>query len=287
MTRDDFLRELVNKEDVISSKKLFEDLAAAHGVTCIKRDFLFRTGRFDGIHSTAVMRQANSEIGPVLVTGHSDYPLRNFHAHLLRMKGIRHIFATNAVPSSRVTPLPLGVTSTLTISTDHLVLGNHKLIREAWRAEPHRPEFDASIYMNMTVDTAKSPRTRLQKVLGDCSGVIQQLPDKTDLGRINFLRSLRRANFVPAPIGNGVDTHRLWETLYMGGFPIILTNRRLNSLVADLPVLVVSEWQVLRDKDFLYRAWERLNHGSFKMETLQCSYWVRAISQMGADLSQD
>ena len=40
--------------------------------------------------------------------------------------------------------------------------------------------------------------------------------------------------------GNGVDTHRLWEALYLGCIPIALRNRIYQHY--DLPIIQVNDW---------------------------------------------
>jgi hypothetical protein len=46
--------------------------------------------------------------------------------------------------------------------------------------------------------------------------------------------------FIACPEGNGIDTHRFWETLYMGRYPVVLHNR-VNDAFSDLPVLILNK----------------------------------------------
>jgi hypothetical protein len=49
--------------------------------------------------------------------------------------------------------------------------------------------------------------------------------------------------FVACPRGNGVDTHRVWETLYRGSIPIVIDDEWSRSLdYLGLPILRVSDW---------------------------------------------
>jgi hypothetical protein len=47
--------------------------------------------------------------------------------------------------------------------------------------------------------------------------------------------------FVACPHGHGADTHRLWEVLLLGSYPIVKTSP-LNELYENLPVLIVNNW---------------------------------------------
>jgi len=55
---------------------------------------------------------------------------------------------------------------------------------------------------------------------------------------------LRRTKFVACPRGNGLDTHRVWEALYLGAVPVI---RKADYFAAldGWPIWVVESWQEL------------------------------------------
>ena len=35
--------------------------------------------------------------------------------------------------------------------------------------------------------------------------------------------------FIISPPGNGIDTHRVWETIYAGSYPVVEKNLSMNS----------------------------------------------------------
>jgi len=47
---------------------------------------------------------------------------------------------------------------------------------------------------------------------------------------------------VLCPAGNGLDTHRLWETLLAGSIPVTAASP-MDSLLRRLPVLIVDDWE--------------------------------------------
>ena len=284
---DATLLSIVKDVDFISSKRLFDGLAHRTDVVCMKRDFLFRSGSFDGEQFKAFILSAPHEVGKVLVTGHSSYPFHRAFVPLLRSKGVKHVFALNAIASRHVSPLPLGITSELSISPDHLVLGNHHLLGVAWDLEPERPDFDGSVYVNVTPGTSSATRLRLQEATHGLANVVQVSPDKSPEGRIAFLRALRRANFTPAPRGVGSDTHMLWEILYMGGIPVIQPDKRIEPLVSRLPVLVVDRWIRLADTGFLKESWDRIVSTPHQWDLLRASTWIAMISRFADNLSDD
>lgn len=82
--------------------------------------------------------------------------------------------------------------------------------------------------------------------------------------------------FVLAPEGNGIDTHRLWECLYLNTIPIVRTNIN-NLFYTDLPICFINEWQDL-DEDFLDKQYEKIiNYGHWNYDKLKIDYWRKLI----------
>ena len=76
-------------------------------------------------------------------------------------------------------------------------------------------------YLNFKVETYPHERQLIQNMFQSKSWVTCGTPVDTLEGRKEFLKDIRNHEFVLCPRGNGVDTHRLWETLYMGSIPIV------------------------------------------------------------------
>lgn len=59
----------------------------------------------------------------------------------------------------------------------------------------------------------------------------------------NFVNLVRSYSYVAAVRGNGVDTHRLWETLYLGTVPIVARDSWSESLrKLNLPIMFIDHW---------------------------------------------
>ena len=94
-------------------------------------------------------------------------------------------------------------------------------------------------------------------------------------GRIIFLREIKSSKFVLCPRGNGLDTHRLWETLYMGSIPIVKRDIGYNDF-SDLPICFIDQWEQVTP-EFLEKEFLRINNHSWNMETLKIGYWIDKI----------
>jgi hypothetical protein len=61
-----------------------------------------------------------------------------------------------------------------------------------------------------------------------------------------YIQELASARFAICPDGNGADSHRIWEALYLGTVPIVLSNSFTVQLkAADLPIVLLEKWEDL------------------------------------------
>ena len=93
----------------------------------------------------------------------------------------------------------------------------------------------------------------------------------------SYLQDLSRSQFVISPRGNGLDCHRTWEALLMGAIPIVRTSS-LDPLFAELPVLIVEDWNVISES-FLNQQLELIKHKTYASDKLFIHYWIKEIRQ--------
>ena len=109
--------------------------------------------------------------------------------------------------------------------------------------------------------------------------IINDGPNKDSKAYYNFttlhhhhqwLQAISEHKFVLVPFGNGLDTHRMYEVLIMGGIPV--TRRSSisscfddsdnvigNSSRGSLPIVILDSWTNL-SKSRLEEEWERILH---------------------------
>jgi hypothetical protein len=95
----------------------------------------------------------------------------------------------------------------------------------------------------------------------------------------NYFKLLRKYRFIFCCEGNGFDTHRLWETLYQGSFPVVLKSYWSISLsYLDLPILFIDSIDSLTESmliDFLkkHECFDPINS-----ETLWIPKWAEILN---------
>jgi hypothetical protein len=126
------------------------------------------------------------------------------------------------------------------------------------------------VYMSHNVNTNIKERTLVFNVLKDKKFVTNQSTN-FDL----YIDNIYNHKFVICPEGNGIDTHRTWETLYLGSIPIEKRNIN-NQYYTDLPICFVDNWEEVTE-DFLNKEWERITQGSWNLAKLNFQYWKKRI----------
>ena len=57
-----------------------------------------------------------------------------------------------------------------------------------------------------------------------------------------YLKDLAESYFSISPNGNGIDCHKLWESLYLKTIPIVTKSINVN-YYSELPILVIDNWE--------------------------------------------
>jgi hypothetical protein len=91
----------------------------------------------------------------------------------------------------------------------------------------------------------------------------------------NYINNVYNHPFVVAPEGNGIDTHRVWECLYMRTVPIVVRNIN-NSFYTDLPILFIDDWDEINEK-FLFDSFMEMSRKEWNMAKLNFEYWKKEI----------
>jgi len=279
------LAEIISSQDFISGDKFLAFSSTSAGINYQKTDFLYRGGIWRGKPVRSLLSQAKQLQQQILILGHSDLNTQKIVLkQVARVTGVKKIYGTNLQPVPGIAEVvPLGLTNNSGESDLHKILGDtsHFLVAST-RADEVKKEFDLSVYANFTIANNSRIRRKVSRILSQLPktySVVKDIPVMTNEGRVNYLSNLRKANFVLCPEGNGVDTHRLWETLYMGGVPIVTRSRYLNALYSKLPVVVLESWSDLLNSSMLERMWHEVQGFQWDDSLLSQTYWLNRIAK--------
>jgi hypothetical protein len=91
----------------------------------------------------------------------------------------------------------------------------------------------------------------------------------------NYIDNVYNHKFVLCPRGNGLDTHRFWETLHLKTIPVVIKNSN-NKYYSDLPVVFVNSWKEITE-ELLNDEYERISKTEYNLEKLYFKYWKDKI----------
>jgi hypothetical protein len=94
-----------------------------------------------------------------------------------------------------------------------------------------------------------------------------------------FMEGLQYYRFVWAPPGNGIDTHRAWESMLAGCIPVTIRSP-VSPAYEGMQVLVVDDFHAV-NADMLDRFWALEDHDPEHWITpnLFAFYWLHKIEQ--------
>jgi len=107
---------------------------------------------------------------------------------------------------------------------------------------------------------------------------IKGLPD-------NYYSAIGKYRFVICPEGNGIDTHRLWETLYSKGIPIVEYNELMEKKLEGLPILWTKDYSEL-DENYLKQEYKRILESEYDFSKLYLSKYSEEEIRLILDRSK-
>ena len=129
---------------------------------------------------------------------------------------------------------------------------------------------DDKLYLNFRENTSYKHRHKLYEYFSVFDWSISRNPD---LDNNDYSTDLSRYKFVLCPWGNGVDTHRIWETLYSGSVPVTKQHLTLSTL-KDIPVVFYENYKEITYKELTCNTYSNCD---FNNEKLYFEWWNSKI----------
>ena len=166
-------------------------------------------------------------------------------------------------------PIPLGLSNDY--SRKNLLYNDYKNLSA-------NNEKQIFIYSNFQVNTNYFHRTRVVNNLKSNPIVIF---DNPNLENNKYIQNLMLYKYIVAPLGNGPDSHRIWETLYAGSIPIVFDSPTFTTL-NDLPHIYINDISLLKSSSII----NKTNYEKFNSEKLNIDWWIKKIRKNNIQSSQ-
>jgi hypothetical protein len=177
----------------------------------------------------------------VLFSHNSDRPVDDKLLRFLRRRRLRAWLAANvATAHPKLRALPLGIANPRWRHGTGSVL-----LRVQGQNLPKTQLFDAS-YEISTFPPAR-------EYCREQTGI--EPSERRDFEE--YVHGLSSSYFCIAPRGNGIDTHRVWEALYVRTVPVV-TRSLLTEQHPDLPLVVLDDWSEFGAIEFTAELYARM-----------------------------
>ena len=271
------LDELKNipEEEYITCQRIV-DFCRVHSIPYIKPDpikyrqhygsrLVVTNGGWNGFNDVVELDKT-----PVLVTGYSDHPIDQMELDLLEQPNLKAWFANNInIRHPKLHAVPLGLPN----EVDFSIQGNTRAIYEVAQTEKTVKNL---AYMNFKIDTFPVERRRVHDMFVDKSWVTKGGLNCDVDGHKQYLKDIQSHKFCICPRGNGFDSHRLMEALYLGTIPVVKRCIAMEQFY-DLPCLFIVDWNDVTE-DFLHMKYNEIMNREYDLKKLHVSYWNRAIA---------
>ena len=205
----------------------------------------------------------------VLFSHNSDRSIDESLHRFLRHRRLRAWFAANAaIHHPKLHALPLGIANPRWRHGDGAAL-----------ARIQAQGLEKTVLFDASYDISTAPRVR--EHCRDQTGI----EPSTGRDFEEYLHSLASSYFCIAPRGNGIDTHRVWEALYLRTIPIV-TRSVVSDQHAGVPMIVLDDWAAFRRVEFSPDLYERIWNGWSATEIDLDPYLKRVEQALAGQLAR-
>lgn len=154
----------------------------------------------------------------VLITAQSDLKVTK-RTYNLKPKSINKWFCVNStIVRDDLLPIPFGIANSSY---------EKNLVYEDFNEFKSKNEKKVNmIYGNFNLNTNYFHRIKAKKFLQNEENAIFE----AEINFQEYIDSLHKYKFILCPWGNGIDTHRYWETVYAGAVPVTISNAAYESM---------------------------------------------------------
>jgi hypothetical protein len=200
-----------------------------------------------------------SDVSCTIYTGNSDHCFDKTYLTLVQDSKIAHVYAQNLnIISDKCTLLPIGIANAMWIHGD---------IKSVYMSmlQNYCKYKENGMYVNINPATFPYRKVVLEECLKNGFKQSKSKPYP------EYLKELATYRFCLCIRGNGLDTHRFWESLYMGVIPVVINNVCTNSveftmnlLNLGIPFIEIKDLTELTPSNFTYERYKKFinDHGS-------------------------
>jgi len=170
----------------------------------------------------------------ILITHNSDQPFTDRHYEMIQ-NSVSKVYAINCTCTNpNVKTIPIGFRYEPLIPFRGQQMKTTDIIQKIPNIINEKPIL---LYMNFVIATNKEKRTECFNNFAK-----EQWVTKEEIVSLeDFYMSILKSKYTLSPQGNGIDCHRIYESIYFNSIPILKTTP-MDNYYRRLPVIIVEDW---------------------------------------------
>tara|TARA_B100002019_G_scaffold291471_1_gene311715 strand:+ start:1350 stop:2369 length:1020 start_codon:yes stop_codon:yes gene_type:complete len=214
-----------------------------------------------------LIRDLHEDFQLTLITHQSDTSI-NKRLYSKKPKCIKNWYALNKdYEANDLFSLPLGIANEYSYKKNITSKNIDKKKYEYYKQ-------NINVYINFSESTNETERLWIKDYFKDFAWV--DIENKT-LSINEYAQKIEQSGFVICPWGNGFDSHRIWETLFLGSIPIIKRHQTFTNL-EGLPIYFVDDFREVNE-DSLKKFMNSIIDKNLNLEKLNLSYWEHFVKK--------
>lgn len=194
----------------------------------------------------------------IIFTAFEDTPLDDYIWDKIP-SNVLAIHSANAVIfGGKVHPFPHGIERKMNVGYDH-----HEILKFKMQGELKPSKL---LFVAHRTDTGN--RASIGELFKD-----KEWATVTHLPYSQYLDEMQKHKFVLCPSGNGIESARNWETLYMKRVPVFKDHPYLREMFKDFPALFVKEWEEITEELLLANEHLFIQAQEMDMSKLDLDTW--------------
>jgi hypothetical protein len=251
----------------------FSELDNNYDIIFCKRDYI--DNELDKIK--------NSNINDViLITGDSDYSVDETYINKIP-NNIKYWYSQNLlIKHPKLKALPLGLENHLNSVKIGHGTGWFKSIEKYNFIKNYKDNIKPNKKITSCYDvyTNYNHRSYINNVIKECDYITKN----NKLTFLEYIEDILNHECVICPTGNGLDTHRIYETLYVNRIPItfkVCDSPLYDEIYSKLPIIILGNPEQLLDNNCINNKIEEIKQNKienkYNLELLDYNYWKNNI----------
>lgn len=202
--------------DITKLNGFFKELAVKNKTKTVK---LFVYTHILDQFKNHILKELDTSLEYIIYLHNSDHPFDVSYKEIIDDCRIKHIYAQNIdypFDTQKLSLLPIGIANSMWKHGD--ILSLYTVMKECYKFKKTK-----GIYVNINPSTYSYRKDVLDTIKKTGCWALANSKSYTD-----YLKELAEYRFCLCMRGNGLDTHRFWECLYLGVVPVIIANKLTN-----------------------------------------------------------